>query len=67
VYALVPIEPLEEIVRCQARLKAAAEIAENSPIVQFLLGEPAPRTEEAKEAYITVLAQHLIDRHGLWR
>lgn len=67
VYALVPVEPLEDIVRCQARLKATVEIAEGSHTVQFLLGRPAPGTEEAKEAYITVLAHHLIDRHGLWR
>jgi hypothetical protein len=63
---LVPIEPLEEVVQRQARLKANAEIAENSRVVHFVLGESVPRPGEADEAHITVLAHHLIDRHGLW-
>jgi predicted DNA-binding mobile mystery protein A len=66
VYALVPIGPLEDIVRRQARLKAANELAENSRTARFLLGESASITAEANEARITVLAHHLIDRHGLW-
>ena len=66
VYALVPIEPLEEIVQLQARVKARKELAENSRLAHFLLGESDPLTAEANEAQITVLAHHLIDRPGLW-
>jgi predicted DNA-binding mobile mystery protein A len=66
VYALVPIEPLEEVVRRQARLKAVDELAANSRTARFLLGDSAPRTGEVSGAHITVLAHHLIDRPGLW-
>src|SRR5580704_18299082 len=65
-YALVPIEPLEDIVRRQARLKATNELAENSRTARFLLGESASITAETHEARITVLAHHLIDGPGLW-
>ena len=67
VYALVPIEPLEDVVRRQAHLKAIAEIAEDSRVVHFVFGESLSRSPEADEAQINVLAHHLIDSHGLWR
>jgi hypothetical protein len=57
---------IEGIVRCQARLKATNELAENSRTARFLLGESASITAEANEARITVLAHHLIDGPGLW-
>ena len=67
VYALVPIEPLEEVVRRQAYLKAVDELAANSHTARFLLDDCALRAGEVSEAHITVLAHHLIDRPGLWR
>jgi hypothetical protein len=66
IYAVVPIEPLEEIVLRQARLKATQELAKNSPTVRFLLGDSDALSSEANEAHITVLAHHLTDRRGLW-
>jgi hypothetical protein len=57
---------IEGIVRCQARLKATNELAENSRTARFLLGESASITAEANEAQITVLAHHLIDHPGIW-
>ena len=66
VYAVVPIEPLEEIVLRQARLKAMQELAENSRTVRFLFGDSVAMSSEANEAHITVLAHYLTDRHGLW-
>ena len=66
VYAVVPIEPLEEIVLRQARRKAMQELAENSRTVRFLFGDSVAMSSEANEAHITVLAHYLTDRHGLW-
>jgi hypothetical protein len=66
VYAVVPIEPLEEIVRRQARLKATQELAENSRTARYLFGDSVAISSEANEARIIVLAHHLTDRHGLW-
>jgi predicted DNA-binding mobile mystery protein A len=71
-YALVPSEPLEDMVLRQAYDKAAMEVAGSAPHRALLVDEalhaddPSSRAEEVSER-IEDLAHELIDRRGLWR
>jgi predicted DNA-binding mobile mystery protein A len=63
-YVLIPVEPLEAMVRGQAREKAAAEVAATTHNMR--LEDQAPDRDVIKEQ-IDALADDLIDTRGLWR
>jgi predicted DNA-binding mobile mystery protein A len=63
-YVLIPIEPLEDMVRGQARAKAAAEVTDSTHNMR--LEDQAPDADVIKEQ-IDALAEDLIDTRGLWR
>jgi len=63
VYAFVPNEPLEEMVRQQARRKAAGILA---PIAHSMRLEEQSVPYSVEREQIDDLAEDLIDRRGLW-
>ena len=63
VYAFVPNEPLEAMVRGQARRKAAGILA---PIAHSMRIEEQSVPYEVEREQIEELASELIDRRGLW-
>lgn len=63
VYAFVPNEPLEDMVRQQARLKAAGILA---PIAHSMRIEEQSVSYSVEREQIDDLAEALIDRRGLW-
>jgi predicted DNA-binding mobile mystery protein A len=63
-YVLIPAEPLEAMVRGQARAKAATEVAATTQNMR--LEDQAPEADVIREQ-IDALAEDLIDTRGLWR
>ncbi len=63
-YVLVPDEPLQLMVRRQARLKAAAAIAANWDDQGI---DDPPLLKLAMRAQLQSMTAHLMDRRGLWR
>lgn len=63
VYVFVPKEPLDEMVRRQARAKAAGILA---PIAHHMRIEEQSVTYSVEAEQLDELAQELIDRRGLW-
>lgn len=62
-YVLVPHQPLDDIVRQQARKKAAAEV--QGVDHTMALEDQRPEIESTRQR-IDELAQRLIDKRGLW-
>lgn len=62
-YVLVPHQPLDDIVRQQARKKAAAEVAGVDHTMA--LEDQRPEIESTRQR-IDELAQRLVDKRGLW-
>jgi len=63
-YVFVPRQPLEYMVRQQARRKAAAELAAAGAF--DLPGEDRALVEAMRQEQLDALALSLIDRQGLW-
>ena len=63
VYALIPNEPLEEIVHRQARNRAAQAVSSVSHSMGL---EDQAVGERATTEHLDDLAQDFIDRRGLW-
>jgi predicted DNA-binding mobile mystery protein A len=62
-YALVPLRPLDEMVRTQARSKASSLI----DIVDHTMAMEDQRTDEySRRSELERAAEELIDRRGLW-
>lgn len=65
-YVMLPRQSLDEMVRRQARRKAAEKMAGGSPVIRPN-GESEPLVVEALSEEFHALVHELIDRRGLWR
>jgi predicted DNA-binding mobile mystery protein A len=63
-YVVVPNEPLEDMVRRQARDRAAADVAATTHTMR--LEDQAPDAQVIADE-IDALAERLVDTSGLWR